>query len=294
MKKILLVLAAMLFICAVFAVPPVFAEVEQELRVIVNEKRVDFSGDVKPFINLDNRTMVPLRFVSNELGASVDWDAELKKVTISQAGKTIVLIIGDNFAYVNGERVEFDTAAAIVESRTVVPVRFISQTFGADVLWDDLTRTVYVTMGSAPPPAVTTVKLYFSDDQAQYLVLEERVVIITGQRLVEIVFNELMQGPRRPDLRPTIPAGTEVRLVTFQNVAELFLSYHFRDNHSGGSAAEQMTLYSIVNSLAALPEINKVRFFLVDHAGNLIQTEAILGNVDTEQPLAPRPDLIRE
>ncbi len=294
MKKMLLLLVAMLFVCAVFTVPPAFAEGEREIRVIVNKKMVDFSGDVKPFINEDNRTMVPVRFVSNELGASVVWDGDTQKVTISQAGKTIELIIGNNFAHVNGERVEFDTAAVIVESRTMVPVRFISQTFGADVVWDDLTRTVYVTTGPTEPPAVTTVTLYFSDDQAQYLVPEIREVTITGQRLVEITFNELMKGPRNTDLRPTIPKGTELSLVMFQDVAQLFLSTHFRDNHTGGSAAEMMTLYSIVNTLADLPEVSKVLFLLVDSEGGLIQTEAILGHINTEQPLAPRYDLVRE
>ncbi len=292
-KKMLLLLAAMLFVCTVFTVQPVSAVGERELRVIVNKKIVDFSGDVKPFINEDNRTMVPVRFVSNELGASVDWDADTQKVTIRQAEKTIELIIGDNFALVNGERKEFDTAAVIVESRTMVPVRFISQTFGAVVDWNDLTRTVYVTMGPAeppPPPAVTNVTLYFSDDQVQYLMPEMRKVELTKPSLAELIFRELLAGPNQAHLRPTIPDGTRhMGLIVDGGVAYVNLSSHFRDNHWGGASGDTLTLYSIVNSLAQISDVDEVQFLLEGS-----KHEAILGHTDTMQPLAPRYDLVQE
>lgn len=294
MKKMLSLLTAILLVCAVFTVMPAFAEEARDLRVLVDNRLVDFSGDVQPFINEQSRTMVPIRFVSNELGASVDWDAAAKKVSIYQADRIIELVIGDSFAHVNGARMEFDTAAEIVEGRTVVPLRFVSETFGAEVNWDGNTRTVYIAT-EPPPPAVKTVTLFFSDDQAQKLVRETRELTLTGQPLGELIFDELRKGPHRADLRPTIPEGTTLRsLIMYQNTAQLFLSAHFRDNHTGGSAGEQMTLYSIVNSLAQLPEVDDVLFLLVDNQGNLIKTEAILGHINTEQPLKPRPDLVQE
>ncbi len=297
MKKMLLLLAAMLFVCTVFTVPPAYAVGEREVRVIVNKKIVDFSGDVKPFINEDNRTMVPVRFVSNELGASVEWDGDTQKVTIKLAGKNIELIIGDNFALVNGERREFDTAAVIVEwegiGRTMVPVRFISQTFGAGVDWNDLTRTVYVTMGPAeppPPPAVTNVTLYFSDDQGQYLMPEMRKVELTKPLLAELIFRELLAGPNEAHLRPTIPDGTRhMGLNVYGGVAYVNLSSHFRDNHWGGASGDTLTLYSIVNSLAQISDVNEVQFLLEG-----TYQEAMLGHTNTMQPLAPRYDLVQE
>ena len=296
MKKMLLLLAVIFLVCAAFTVPSAFAEGQRDIRVFVNRKLVDFSDDVKPFINENNRTMVPIRFVSNELGASVDWDSDTKKVTISQADKIIELVIGNSFAHVNGEKQDFDTAAEILEDRTMVPLRFVNEALGATVDWVNETRTAYITTeaGEPQPPNVETVTLYFSDDQAQYLVKERREVTLTGQRLAEIIFNELQEGPRRQDLRSTIPEGTEFRLVMFENVAQLFLTSHFRDNHTGGSAAEQMTLYSIVNSLTELEEVDAVLFLLIDSTGSLIHTEAILGHINTEQALSPNPGLVQE
>lgn len=292
MKKMLSLLTAILLVCAVFTVMPVFAQEETDIRVLVDNRLVDFSGDVQPFINEQNRTMVPIRFVSNELGAPVDWDAAAKKVSIYQADGIIEIVIGDSFAHVNGARVEFDTAAEIVEGRTVVPLRFVSETFGANVNWDGNTRTVYI-VTEPPPPAEIT--LYFSDDQAQRLVRETRELTLTGKPLGELIFDELKKGPQRADLRPTIPEGTTLRsLIMHQNTAQLALSTQFRDNHVGGSAGEQMTLYSIVNSLAQLPEVDEVLFLLLDNQGNPIETEAILGHINTEQPLKPRPDLVQE
>lgn len=301
MKRIMLLLLAALFLVFAFSMPA-FAERERDIRVFVNKSLVDFSGDVKPFINDDSRTMVPVRFVSEELGALVEWDAEGNRVIIRQGELTIVLVIGNNFAHVNGVKMEFDeeTAAEITTedniARTVVPVRFISETLGAGVEWVGATRTIFITTEPEEklPPPVTEITLYFSDDQAQYLVPEIREVELT-KPLAEIVFDELMAGPDdRVNLRPTIPSGTKLNLVMFGDMAQLFLSSHFRDNHTRGSAAERMTLYSIVHSLTKLSDINEVLFLLVDDQGNLIQTDAILGHINTTQPLEPDPTLVQQ
>ncbi|MEW5921917.1 MAG: stalk domain-containing protein [Bacillota bacterium] len=288
MKKRMLLPAALLLVCAIFLAMPGIAGGEQHVRVFVNKKLVNFP-DIKPIIS-EGRTMVPVRFVSNELGASVGWDEATKTVTMRQGEKTIVLVIGDTFAHVNGRRVEFDTAAALLDGRTMVPLRFISETFGALVEWVGATKAVYITTETAdlPPLTMVTLTLYFSDDQAQSLVKETRVVELT-KPLSELVFDELRAGPQRADLRPTIPEGTRLlSLIMFQDIAQINLSSHFRNNHRGGSAGEQMTLYSIVNSLAELSEVNRVLFLLEN-----MPQEAILGHVNTAQPLAPRPELVK-
>lgn len=289
MKKILL-LAILLFTWTILAVP-CFAQPDQSMRVIVNNKLVDFP-DAKPFINKDSRTMVPVRFIGNELGAAVNWDGPTQTVTIQQGGKTIVLVIGNTFAHVDGQRIVFDTAAEIVDNRTMVPLRFISETFGAKVEWNDILRTVYINTTPAdppPPPAVTLLTLYFSDDQAQYLVAETREVILSKPNMAELIFDELLAGPRRPDLRSYIPAGTRhMGLNVYGGIAYLNLNSHFRNAHTGGSAGERMTLYSIVNSLAELADVGKVQFLLEGQ-----YQDAILGHIDTSQPLTPRPDLVK-
>lgn len=103
--------------------------------------------DVAPFIEKD-RTMVPFRFVGESLGAEIGWNPEEASVTYALADKTVKLYIGNNMAMVNGQEVAIDQnpliVARIVNSRTMVPVRFITEALGFYVTWDPENRTVAV------------------------------------------------------------------------------------------------------------------------------------------------------
>ncbi len=106
--------------------------------------------DVDPFI-LNGRTLVPVRVVSENLGAEVDWNAATQQVTITTEEKTIVLTIGSAIAQVNGQSVTLPDGVAPTlvwvdgGARTMVPVRFVSEQLGAEVDWDNNTRTVIIT-----------------------------------------------------------------------------------------------------------------------------------------------------
>ncbi len=100
-------------------------------------------NDVAPVI-VGDRTMLPIRVVAEALGADVDWDAELQKVTITKGDTVIELFIGETTAYVNGNAVQLDAAPFIDNDRTYLPVRFVSEYLGAIVYWDADTRTVTV------------------------------------------------------------------------------------------------------------------------------------------------------
>jgi hypothetical protein len=99
--------------------------------------------DAPPFIEKD-RTFVPLRFISEAFGASIDWNAALQVITISFKGKSIQLQVGSNVALVGTDFVNLDAPPKIVNGRTFVPIRFISETFGAQVNWDATTKTVTI------------------------------------------------------------------------------------------------------------------------------------------------------
>ncbi|HOW03485.1 MAG TPA: stalk domain-containing protein, partial [Caldisericia bacterium] len=95
----------------------------------VNAKTVNL--DVAPFIHKKTgRTMVPLRFIGEALGAKVDWDNAERKVTYTLYGRTIELWIDKSTALVNGDPVVVDPAPYIVSGRTVVPLRFVSENLG--------------------------------------------------------------------------------------------------------------------------------------------------------------------
>lgn len=117
------------------------------VRVKVDGKIVEFP-DVQPFIDESNRTQVPVRFVSEALGAKVTWDGKLRVVTIKKDTDTIVLRIGENRAVKNQTEYTLDTKAIIKFDRTFVPLRFVSEVLGANVKWIAATKTVEITTGT--------------------------------------------------------------------------------------------------------------------------------------------------
>ncbi len=105
----------------------------RELSVTLNGILLNF--DQKPFIE-NGRTLVPVRAIAEAMGAEVTWDGVLKTVTISRGDKTVQLVIGSNEAVVSGEKILMDVSAKIVNERTMVPVRFLSDGLGAQISWD--------------------------------------------------------------------------------------------------------------------------------------------------------------
>ncbi|OEF97610.1 hypothetical protein BHF71_11130 [Vulcanibacillus modesticaldus] len=147
MKKLFLVVLSLVMLLAILPVGNVLAYVEN-VNVKVDGKLVEF--DQNPIIDENNRTLVPIRFISEEMGAEVSWEGETQTVTIIKDELTILLNIGVEVVDVaNGKTLEakkvwLDTNPILLNGRTLVPVRFISETFGAFVDWDNATRTVII------------------------------------------------------------------------------------------------------------------------------------------------------
>lgn len=107
---------------------------------------VIFPLEAAPYISTQaGRTLVPVRFVSEALGAGVGWKPETRQVTISAKGKEIVLHIGSSKVWVNGLQQAIDCAPVIVSGRTFVPLRFISETLGVAVGYEVATRQITIT-----------------------------------------------------------------------------------------------------------------------------------------------------
>jgi hypothetical protein len=107
--------------------------------------------DAAPYIDKGSgRTMVPMRFVGEAFGASVTWNAATRRVSVETEGTpnhkslSMVMTIGSKTATVNGKSVTLDVVPAIVAGRTFVPLRVISETLGAQVSWNEATRTVRI------------------------------------------------------------------------------------------------------------------------------------------------------
>ncbi|MDI6631181.1 MAG: stalk domain-containing protein [Bacillota bacterium] len=111
-------------------------------KVILNGRQLSF--DV-PLTICRGRILVPIRTICEALGAEVTWNGTLQLVRVTKGFTQIGLKIGEKVAAKNGVSVVLDAPAEVVNGRTMVPLRFISETMGATVGWDSKTRTITIT-----------------------------------------------------------------------------------------------------------------------------------------------------
>ncbi len=102
-------------------------------------------SDVPPVIQ-DGRTLVPMRAIFEKLEADVAWDEATATATATRAadGKEVKITENSQTAYIDGNAVELDVPAQILDGRFVVPVRFVSESFGATVNWDQFSQVVSI------------------------------------------------------------------------------------------------------------------------------------------------------
>lgn len=118
-------------------------EVKNTVKVYIDGEELAFT-DCSPFIS-NNRTLVPLRVIFTALGAEIDWNDDTQTVTSVKGDTTVRLTIGEKVLYKNGMAEEIDVPAQLVNNRTVVPVRAVAQSFGANVEWNEATQSVLIT-----------------------------------------------------------------------------------------------------------------------------------------------------
>ncbi len=112
------------------------------IRVYVDGERLSFDG-AEPFIE-GGRVIVPMAAIFRALGAAVAWDGQTRTVTASRGETVVVLEIDKRTTLLNGRPEQLDVPARLVSGRTFVPLRFVSQAFGAETAWDPVARTVSI------------------------------------------------------------------------------------------------------------------------------------------------------
>ena len=111
------------------------------ITVKLNGQTLSF--DVPPQL-INGRTMVPMRAIFENLGATVNWEQSTQAVTSVKETTTISLTIGAPSIVINGSIKSLDTAPCVINGRTLVPVRAVSEAFNLNVDWDSATNTVII------------------------------------------------------------------------------------------------------------------------------------------------------
>lgn len=140
-----------------------------QIRVYVDDRRVWFQ-DADPHM-MQSRVFVPLRGVFEQMGAEVMWNGSTDTVTARKGNTDVQVVIGNRTAYIDGVARTMDVAPHMMNGRTMVPLRFISESLGADVRWDSALDAVYIDSTGTSTSTGT------SGGTAAMLTLEENTVI---------------------------------------------------------------------------------------------------------------------
>lgn len=166
---------------------------DSPIKIILNGKECVFP-DVKPYVNEDNRTLVPIRFVASELGADVEWNQEESSVKITNDGKVILLRINDYVIKVNGDPLTLDTKPILKDGRTMVPLRFITETLEKNIEYQN--GIVTITDSIVPNCKINLTKKLLVVDKNIYSITRKEKKIQPGIYTVKEIYNQvnLMTG----------------------------------------------------------------------------------------------------
>ena len=114
----------------------------EEVNIIINGEEMN-ETDMPPVI-LEDRTLVPARAVFETMGAEVAWNAQTKEVYVKKENDVVILKIDDEIGTKNGIAFIMDVPAKIINDRTVIPVRAVSEALGCEVGWDAKKRIVTI------------------------------------------------------------------------------------------------------------------------------------------------------
>lgn len=137
MKKVLKYISVFLLISMLTV--NVFAA--GDINLYVNNSKLELAN---PPVSLNGNTLVPVKAIFESMGATVEWNNATRTVTGKTEDKTIKLTIDNKTAIVNGSSVVLTAPATIINGSTYVPARFVAESLGAEVAWDNNTKSVLV------------------------------------------------------------------------------------------------------------------------------------------------------
>ncbi len=145
-----------------------------------------------------------------------------------------------------------------------------------------------ITGDEYPPPGEREVNIYFATEDAMYLDPEIRT--LPGEDLYREAVEEIIAGPGSDELRPTVSEATVLIDYSYEEgLITLNFNEAIRSDHPGGSSGERLTIYSIVNTMTALPGIDEVAFRIEEE-----ELETLIGHLDLTIPYSYSEDILLE
>ncbi|WP_347723535.1 copper amine oxidase N-terminal domain-containing protein [Lysinibacillus capsici] len=188
------------------------ASASEGVSIYINGEKQSFSNQA---IVENGSTLVPLRGIFESLGANVQWNQSTQTIDASKGNTKVWLKIGSKNAKVNDSAVNLSVPAQVKNGKTLVPLRFISESLGANVQWNQKTQTVTITGDSNSGKTeneekkVPTLKIgeTFSDDQIE--VTLKKVEYVDG---VDKGFNVYLSVTNKSEKPLIYPGGLRFKI----------------------------------------------------------------------------------
>ncbi|WDV44862.1 stalk domain-containing protein [Clostridiaceae bacterium M8S5] len=195
------------------------------LNIVIDDEKILFQDNVKPYIDENNRTMIPVAEIAKAFGAEPSWDGKTRTVKLESENNTITLTIDENIIDINGSKKSMDTNAITNNNRTFVPLTFVAKAFGASVSWDGKTNTVTITKARSKFDITVNPKTNYNIINAP----SYNIVNTDGQYLY---FSNVADGRKlyRCDLKGNnVEKISEIRDVFDINLADNFIIFSYYD-----------------------------------------------------------------
>lgn len=195
---------------------------------------IEISSDVSPDIK-NNRTMVPLRVISENLGATVSWSDS--GVILTRSNVKVILQLNRNTAVINGETVLFDAKPYIKNNRTMVPLRFIAEAFGCDVSHSNNAVTVEI-----KPLVIDGIKVK-ALQQEYHMTMGGVVNQISGNTYNEAIYNIFVDNKGKK-----VEAPSNYTWNSHPSIGEYYKTgqYDFLDLE--GNSIKRFDIYTLVRT----------------------------------------------
>ncbi len=276
--------------CELYFVNKTTSKLEVETRMIA-------SGDSKTVLeNVTSELIAGPK--SSSLSVSIPKELKILKLSYAPSEKSLAISVSEEYRglsisdelFCRSALVKTFTSLDFVESVTInIDGEELKKTDGQDVggiTGDSVLTDSNLTSTKAE---YRTVTLYFSDEMGDWLVPEERTIVVNSNSMLEqYIMQELIKGPLNEGLTATVPSDTKVGTISIDGgTCVVDLNPDFLSKIQVGSTNERLAVYSVVNTLTSLNSVKQVQFLF-----NGVKGEIKGGHLDISSPFERNEDII--